>query len=139
MNIVYKARYFLVNLGKMLPFVLCFIVCISYTETIYSILQDNYLTFYGYITPNKPISFWIGQYFEYDLMTLFVVLTLSVAIETCYWNKLAIVYLCLQLYEKDYFESIELYQETICIIALANIIASGFFVYKGVSMLINKH
>lgn len=136
MNIVNKARRILVNAGKMLPFALCFIVCLTHIEVLWAVATDSYFVYGDTVIIATPITNYIGAYFEYDLLTLVIVLTISVAVETCYWNKLAIVYLCLQLYEKDYFSNIELYQETICLVALANVIASGFFVYKGIRIII---
>ena len=136
MNLIYKSRVALINIGKVLPFIVCAIVFVGYTETAFSLVTNDYIVWDGNIIPNTPITRFIGLYFEYDIIMLVILLTISVAIETCYWNKLAIVYLCIQLYEKNYFQSMELYTETIYIIAVANIIVSGFFVYKGAKMLI---
>lgn len=136
MNLIYKSRVALINIGKMLPFIVCAIVMVGYADTLFSLTTNDFVVWDGNIIPNTPISRFIGLYFEYDIITLVILLTISVAIETCYWNKLAIVYLCIQLYEKNYFTSVELYTETICIIAFANILVSGFFVCKGAKMLI---
>lgn len=136
MNLIYKSRVALINIGKVLPFIVCAIVFAGYAETAFSLVTNDYIVWDGNIIPNTPITRFIGLYFEYDIIMLVILLTISVAIETCYWNKLAIVYLCIQLYEKNYFQSMELYTETIYIIAFANIIVSGFFVYKGAKMLI---
>ena len=136
MNLIYKSRVALINIGKVLPFIVCAIVFVGYAETTFSLVTNDYIVWDGNIIPNTPITRFIGLYFEYDIIMLVILLTISVAIETCYWNKLAIVYLCFQLYEKNYFQSMELYTETIYIIAVANIIVSWFFVYKGAKMLI---
>lgn len=136
MNLIYKSRVALINIGKVLPFIVCAIVFVGYAEMAFSLVTNDYIVWDGNIIPNTPITRFIGLYFEYDIIMLVILLTISVAIETCYWNKLAIVYLCIQLYEKNYFQSMELYTETIYIIAVANIIVSGFFVYKGAKMLI---
>ena len=136
MNLIYKSRVALINIGKMLPFIVCAVVMVGYAETLFSLATNDFVMWDGNIIPNTPISRFVGFYFEYDIITLVILLTISVAIETCYWNKLAIVYLCIQLYEKNYLTSVELYTETICIIAFANILVSGFFVYKGAKMLI---
>lgn len=136
MNLIYKSRVALINIGKVLPFIVCAIVFVGYAETTFSLVTNDYIVWDGNIIPNTPITRFIGLYFEYDIIMLVILLTISVAIETCCWNKLAIVYLCIQLYEKNYFQNMELYTETIYIIAVANIIVSGFFVYKGAKMLI---
>ena len=129
-------RKLLIRIGKILPFVICFLVCLNYAETAFALTTNNYLDWNGVVIPNTPISFIIGQYFEYNLQMLVVLCIISIAIETCIYNKLACVYLCVNLYEKSYFANVELYTETIYIIAFANIIVSGFFVYKGAKMLI---
>lgn len=129
-------RKLLIRIGKILPFVICFLVCLNYAETAFALATNNYLDWNGVVIPNTPISFLIGQYFEYNLQMLVVLCIISIAIETCIYNKLSCVYLCVNLYEKSYFANVELYTETIYIIAVANIIVSGFFVYKGAKMLI---
>ena len=83
----------------------------------------------------KPISWSIGEYFKYDFVSLFVFIVLSYAIETCIYNKLACLYLGVNLYEKSYFSTIELYPEYIYIICTTNILISGFFVFKGIKIL----
>ena len=108
MNIVYKTMVMLVNMGKMLPFVLCGIILVSYSETMFSLATSDFVEWGGYIIPNTPISWFVGNYFEYDLVTLFALLIMSIAVQTCFWNKLSLLYLFLQLKEKEYLLSIEL-------------------------------
>jgi hypothetical protein len=82
-----------------------------------------------------PISFFIGQYFEYNLQMLAVLCVISVAIETCIYNKLACLYLGVNLLEKSYFDfELDIWQ--IYIIATANLIVSGYFAYKGFKILL---
>ena len=137
-NIIHKARVLLIETGKMLPFVVCFVVVISYTECLCSLLMESYAEYENSVVLNKPISWFIGQYFEYNVITLIILLTISVAVETCVWNKLAIVYLAIQLAEKEYFITVELYPEYVYAIVIANIIVSGFFVWKGIKILCSK-
>ena len=138
MNIVHRSRVLLINIGKMLPFAVCLIVLISYIETLISLSSSNFVLLNGSYIPSKPISWFIGQYFEYNVITLIILLTISVAVETCVWNKLAIVYLAIQLAEKEYFITVELYPEYVYAIVIANIIISGFFVWKGIKILCSK-
>ena len=77
----------------------------------------------------------VAKYFEYDLLSLVVMLTISVAIETCYWNKLAIIYLCINLYERSYFATTEISEEAALLFAILNIITSGFLAFKGIYLL----
>lgn len=125
-------RRLLIRIGKILPFILCFIVCISYTESLYG----NIIVYGDISFIETPISFFVAEYFEYDLLSLVVMLTISVAIETCYWNKLAIIYLCINLYERSYFATTEISEEAALLFAILNIITSGFLAFKGIYLLI---
>lgn len=127
-------RRLLIRIGKILPFVICFIVCISYTESLYG----NIIVYGDISFIETPISFFVAEYFEYDLLSLVVMLTISVAIETCYWNKLAIIYLCINLYERSYFATTEISEEAALLFAILNIITSGFLAFKGIYLLIHN-
>ena len=131
-------RYFrilLIRIAKILPFVFCFIICLSYIECIYSISVSDYVEYDGYMVANKPISWLISNLFEYDLTVVVVLSILSVAVETCIWNKLSIAYLCLNLYEKSYFANRSLYEDEIIIICLINILISIVLIFKGLKSL----
>lgn len=136
MNVVYKTRVILVNMGKMLPFVLCGIILLSYSETMFSLATSDFVEWNGFVIPNTPVSWFIGDYFEYDLVTLLALLIMSIATQTCFWNKLSLLYLFLQLKEKEYLLSLELYPEYIYIICIINILICVFFCYKGIRLLI---
>ena len=131
MNWVYKARVILINIGKILPFVMCFIVALSYTESMLSVITNNLVKWNEYAIPNNEISWFVGEYFEYDLVTLVAFVILSIAIETCVYNKLTCLYLGINLLEKSYFD-FELEPTTIYIICLANIIVAGYLTIKGI-------
>jgi len=45
MSIVYKSRILVVRFAKVFPFVLCFVVLISYAEGLYALANENYCTF----------------------------------------------------------------------------------------------
>lgn len=121
----------------MLPFIVCFIVLISYVEDVFALINENYMLYDGSVALNKPLSWWIGSFFEYNLITVVILLTISVAVETCYWNKIAILYLSIQLVEKDYFANVEVYPSLVFAVAIVNILISGFLVWKGI-MTLNK-
>lgn len=135
--VVYKARTLLIRLGKVLPFIVCFIITISYTESAFALLTNDFIGYDGYVIPNKPISFFIGQYFEYNVQMLFVLFVISIAIETCIYNKLACLYLGVNLIEKSYFD-FEIEVNTVYVIAIINIIVSTWITYKGIKMLTIK-
>ena len=133
-SFVTKTRITLIQIGKIAPFVVCFVVCISYIEDVYSLLFDNYIEFYDGVYLEKPVSWFIGNYFKYDSVMLLVLVVLSFAIETCVYNKLACAYLGINLAEKSYF-GFELEITTIYIICLANIIVAGYLTWKGIYIL----
>ena len=134
-----RARRLLINFGKMIPFVLCFIVLISYTESLYALCSDNVMLYGDSAVLYTPISFYIAKRFEYDWLTILATTILSISIETCYWNKLALFYLFIQLWEKTYFSTIELYPEYIYAIIAVNLLCSGLFVFKGITILFRKN
>lgn len=134
-----QARRLLINFGKMIPFVLCFMVLISYTESLYALCTDNFMLYGDSAALYTPISFYIAKKFEYDWLTILATTILSISIETCYWNKLALFYLFVQLWEKTYFSTIELYSEYIYAIIAVNLLCSGFFVFKGITILFGKN
>ena len=131
-DIVYRARKQMIYLGKVLPFLICAVVTISYLECFKALLTYDILEFSDGVYLNKPISFFIGEYFELDFPTwLFLAIT-SVAIKTCKWNKLAVLYLAFQMFEKSFFathafDRIECYY----IVIGLNAIISCFLVLKG--------
>lgn len=136
-TIVYKARVLLINMGKMLPFILCGVIAIAYIESFISLAIQDFVVWNDSIILNNSISWFIGKYFEYDLVTLVALLVLSISTETCYWNKLSCLYLGINLLEKSYFD-FELEPTAIYIICIANIIVAGYLTYKGIKILINK-
>lgn len=135
---VNKARRFLIQTGKVLPFIICFVVFVGYVETLWAVYTEDYLEYNGFLTLNTPISFYMASIATYDILVLFVCLITSIAIETCIWNKLCIVYLLFQLGEKSLFQTVELYAEYICVISILNIIVSGFLVWKGLILIVKR-
>lgn len=131
---VTNVRKLLIRVGKVLPFIVCFIAFINFIEMAFATATSDFLVYDGIVIPNTPISFFIGQYFEYNLQMLVVLVILSIAIQTCIYNKLACGYLGANLAEKSYFD-FELEPTTIYIICLANIIVAGYITYKGIYLL----
>ena len=86
---------------------------------------------------NEITAYIVGNYFEYNLQMLVVLCVISIAIETCIYNKMACGYLGINLAEKSYFD-FELEPTTIYAICLANIIVCGYLTYKGIKIFINK-
>ena len=132
-----RFRRLLIQVGKVLPFVVCFLVVINCVETVFALATNDFLMYDGIVIPNTIISFFIGRYFEYNLQMLVVLVILSISISTCVYNKLACLYLGINLLEKSYFD-FELEPTTIYIICLANIIAAGYLTWKGISIYLHK-
>lgn len=130
-------RKLLIRIGKILPFVVCFLVCIHYTETAFALATSDFVVYDGVVIPNTRLSFFVGHYFEYNIQTLAVLIVLSVSIRTCIYNKLACAYLCVNLLEKWYFD-FEMYPEQIICICVFNIVTSMFLVFKGVKIATQK-
>ena len=128
-------RRLLIQLGKTLPFVLCVAILVSYIETVFNLATSHFLYLDGVVIPNTPISFVVGQIFEYDLLVCCIMLTMSIAIEACKWNLWTTFYDFFHIAEKSYFD-FELEPTTIYIICLANIIVAGYLTYKGIKILI---
>lgn len=130
-DVVYRARKHLIYLGKVLPFLICAIVTISYLESFKALFVYEYMQVNEDVYLYKPISFFIGEYFELDFPTwLFLAIT-TVAIRTCKWNKLAVLYLAFQLFEKSYFSTHCWNIEYYYIVIGLNAIVSCFLVLKG--------
>lgn len=132
-KLIRNSRIAMINFGKVLPFLICAIVALSYAECFKAMWFCDYLQFSDGIYLNKPISFAIASCFELDLPTLAFLAIISIAVRTCIWNKLAIVYLSANLYEKSYFATHQWDNENGYYIVIAlNIIICLFLVFKGI-------
>ncbi len=130
-------RKLLVRIGKILPFVVCFLVCIHYAETAFALATSDFVVYDGNIIPNTRLSFLVGHYFEYNIQTLVVLVVLSISIRTCIYNKLACVYLGVNLLEKWHFD-FEMHPNDIICVCLANVMTSAYLVYKGAKIVTRK-
>lgn len=130
-GLAYQMRVALINTGKMLPFLICVVVFVSYAESAFALATSDFLDTDDAIILNKPLSWLIADYFRYNIVTIIVLTILSYAINACKWNKLALLYLAIQLYEKEYFLTIELDAFVIYIICVVNMLVCSFLIYKG--------
>ena len=134
-GIIHKTRVALIRIGKVLPFIICFIVLVSYAEGLFALTTNDFIIYDEEVILRKPISWFIGSYFEYNIQMLFVLVIISFAIETCIYNKLACGYLGVNLYEKSFFASHE-YEITIYIaVCVVNILVCLYLVWKGIQIL----
>lgn len=139
MNLVYKSRIGLIRFAKVFPFLLCFIVLISLSETLFALVLSDFVVFDGGITPNTPFAWLIAEKYEIGIYSVLLAIFLSVAFETCIWNKASEVYLLIYLKQQVYFPTIELYQEYIYAIIAVNLLCSGLFVFRGITILFRKN
>lgn len=129
----HRMRITLIEFGKLMPFLICAVVAISYFENINSLYFEDFVVCADGIMLNKPISWFFGQWFEYNIQFVAFLVILSIAIRTCIFNKLAIVYLALQLFEKSYFQSHELANYNVYyLISVANIVICLFLIVMGI-------
>ena len=134
-NLIYKTRLLLIRLGKMLPFIVCGVICISYIEDIYALVLEHFVMYNGSCVLQKPISWALGSVFEYNLITVTLMAIISIATETCLWNKAAVSYTFVQLGEKSYFD-FEIEPIYIYVICIANIMVAGYLIYRGIKNLL---
>lgn len=133
-----RFRRLLIRIGKVLPFFLCFLVLVNYSETLISLATSDYLEYDGIVIPNTPISFFVGKYFEYDLSMLIVLIVVSISVDTCVWNKAVCLYLGANLYEKSFFETNVYDNEVYYAVCAINIILASYLTLKGIRILINN-
>lgn len=128
-----KARRLLINIGKILPFIVCLVLAIHYAEVLVSVLTDNYVMYGDCLIVNTPLSFLLARVVQYDLTMVFVMFVTGVAIEACKWNIMSTVYLAFNLLEKNCIV-FEVTITAIVILSFMNLLISVFFVYKGYSV-----
>lgn len=138
MNLVYKSRIGLIRFAKVFPFLLCFIVLISLSETLFALLLSDFVILDGSLTPNTPLAWFIANKYEFEIYSVLAAIFLSIAFETCVWNKASEIYLLALLKQQTYFPTIELYIEYIYIICIANILTCWFFCYKGIRIFLKS-
>lgn len=105
-------------------------------ESVYALLNENYMALDDCVVLDKPISRYIGEWFVYGWYTIAIATIFSLAFETCWYNRACIAYACINALERDYFLTIELEPTYIYIICLANIIVAGWLTYKGIKILL---
>jgi hypothetical protein len=80
-------RKLLIRLGKIIPFVLAFILLVGYVETIYSIITNNTIVdAEENIIYNLPTSFFLADIVYIDWLDVLLVWILCVALELCKYS-----------------------------------------------------
>lgn len=91
-------RKILIRLGKVIPFILAFFVLVGHIENIYSILTDRIaVDEYGLEYYYCPISTFLSDIVAIDVFDVILLYILSIALEFCWRNRLAIHYITLNL------------------------------------------
>lgn len=128
---IYWARTTLIRIGKALPFLICGLLLIYYIECLACVHLECYSLFGDTYIPSTKISWYIAKVFEYNVQTLFVMAIISISVETCFYNKLCVLYLSVNLILKHYLDfEVEIWLfNCICIL---NIIVCSFLCFKGI-------
>lgn len=136
-QVAFGARKALIQLGKALPFMLCFVLFVEYAESLFSSVLMDFCTIGGIVIPNTPLSSHIACLFEYDTLSVFITLIISVAIEACKWNLYASLYLAINLIEK-YIFNFEMELALVYIVIIINLMTSLLFTLKGLKIYIKS-
>ena len=129
---IHSFRVLLIRLGKVSPFLITFLVFISYGESLLALMTNILAEYNGEVVLYKPISWAIASYFEYDMYVVALLTILAIAIETCIWNKLALLYLFIQLMEKGLLAHVMLDLCAYYIIVITNALISLALTLKGI-------
>lgn len=131
-------RRLLVRSGKVLPFVLCFLVGLHYIETTICITTNNYALCNGYTITNASIMRYVANILEYDFLGWLTLSVISISVQTCLTNKLSLLYLLANIGQKEYFANVEIETTTAIIVAVINAIICGYFTYKGITIFLKN-
>ena len=129
---IHSFRVLLIRLGKVSPFLITFIVFISYVESLLALMTNSLAEYNGEVVLYKPISWAIASYFEHDMYVVAFLTILAISIETCIWNKLALLYLFIQLIEKGLLAHVMLDLWVYYIIVITNTLISLVLTLKGI-------
>ena len=129
---IHSFRVLLIRLGKISPFLITFLVFISYVESLLALMTNSLAEYNGEVVLYKPLSWVIASYFEYDMYVVALLTILAISIETCIWNKLALLYLFIQLIEKGLLAHVMLDLWVYYIIVITNVLISIVLTLKGI-------
>lgn len=132
-------RKVLIRSGKVIPFILAFVVVIGYIESIYALITDNYEMYAdGDVVLFTPISNYIGNIVYIDWFDVLLLYVLAVALEFCWRNMLAVHYLLLNLAVRTLVE--HFYIESGIVVGIASFMAlAGLYcAYSGIKILLSS-
>lgn len=132
-------RKILIRSGKVIPFVLAFIVAFGYIESAYAIHMELFEECEdGSVILYTPISNYIGSVIYIDWFDVFLLYVLAVALEFCWRNMLAVHYLLLNLAIRTLVEYFHLDWWIVVSIASFMALAGLYCVYGGFKVLLRK-
>ena len=132
-------RKILIRSGKVIPFILAFVVMIGYIESTYALITDNYEMYAdGDVVLFTPISNYIGNIVYIDWFDVLLLYVLAVALEFCWRNMLAVHYLLLNLAVRTLVEYF--YIESGIVVGIASFMAlAGLYcAYGGITIFLKS-
>ena len=131
-------RKILIRSGKIIPFVLAFIVVLGYIERAYAVYYELYeMCDDGSVILYTPISNYIGNIVYIDWFDVLLLYILGVALEFCKYNMRAVHYLLLNLAVRVVLEHFYIDEWVVFTLALFMAL-SGFYCVCGGIKMINK-
>ena len=135
-GVTMSARRGIILIGKYAPFVIVAIVTLSNTEALYSLLTEQYAEYNGEIVYYKPISWFIGDYFELSVAWIFALFVLSIGVEACVWNRACIAFLAVVLWQKDFFLEHTINETYFAVVLIVNSTIGTLSVIKGIKIML---
>lgn len=130
-------RKILIRSGKVIPFILAFVVMIGYIESTYALITDNYEMYAdGDVVLFTPISNYIGNIVYIDWFDVLLLYVLAVALEFCWRNMLAVHYLLLYLAVRTLVEHFHIDWWVVVGIASFMALFGSYCVYGGIKILL---
>ena len=118
----YWFRKKIIQIAKLIPFLLVTVVLVSYIENESSLYYGIYISSNGNMYLDQEISFIIGNYIRYDVLTVIILYALSFGLNLCWRNKLCVHYLTFNLIQRWFLENIEVNEIAWHMVFLLNII-----------------
>lgn len=132
-------RKILIRSGKIIPFVLAFIVVVGYIESTHAVYNELYeMCDDGSVILYTPISNYIGNIVYIDWFDVLLLYVLAVALEFCWRNMLAVHYLLLNLAVRTLLE--HFYIESGIVVGIASLMAlAGLYcTYGGITIFLKN-
>jgi len=129
-------RKLLIRIGKVIPFVLAFIVLVGYVENVYSVLTDRIcIDEYGMAFYYCPFSTWISNLVYIDWFDVLLVWILCFALELCKYSFRCAYLITLNLPFRWLVEHVSMPDDTIIGLASFMALAGLYCVCGGFKMI----